>query len=162
LGQLNDAITALVNQGEQLVDSLYGGGTLGDVTSQISDLEGKQKTYADSLRHVGNAVVSTANAMRSAVNLLLGDLSPLNDQQKLQYALSGLRNGTVTQEQVLQIGRNLYASSQKYTDLFNLVRQIGDHSGSGWFEHQQFVQRSRQTRQVHCRRPVAPRRPLHA
>jgi hypothetical protein len=87
--------------------------------------------------------------MRSAVNLLLGDLSPLNDQQKLQYALSGLRNGTVTQEQVLQIGRNLYASSQKYTDLFNLVRQIGDHSGSAGSSIQQFVQRSRQARHAH-------------
>jgi hypothetical protein len=63
------------------------------------------------------------------MNLLLGDLSPLNDQQKLQKALEGLRAGTVSQEQVLQIGRRLYASSQAYNDLFAQVSQYGGANG---------------------------------
>jgi hypothetical protein len=59
------------------------------------------------------------------MDLLLGDLSPLNDQQKLQQALSGLRAGTVTQDQVLEIGRRLYSSTAQYTALFNMVQAMG-------------------------------------
>jgi hypothetical protein len=62
------------------------------------------------------------------MNLLLGDLSPLNDQQKLQDALQGLRAGTATQDEVLQIGRRLYATSQQYVDLFNMVKSMGGHA----------------------------------
>ncbi len=64
------------------------------------------------------------------MNLLLGNLSPLNDQEKLRIALHGLQAGTVTQDQVLTIGRQLYASSEAYTALFNQVMQYGGGGGS--------------------------------
>jgi hypothetical protein len=130
LGALNDAITALIQQGEDLVDKLYGGGSLSDVNAQIAALQGQSSQASTSVQHFGRAMTSAASAAKAAADLLLGALSPLNDQQKLQYALAGLRNGTVSQEQVLQIGRNLYASSQAYTDLFNMVMRIGDHTGA--------------------------------
>jgi hypothetical protein len=130
LGSLNDAINALIEQGENLVDKLYGGGTLSDVNSQIAALEGQADHASSSVQHFGSAMTSAADAARHAADLLLGALSPLNDEQKLQYALTGLRRGTVTQEQVLEIGRQLYASSQAYTDLFNMVRAIGDRTGT--------------------------------
>ena len=63
------------------------------------------------------------------MNLLLGSLSPLNDQEKLQKALEGLRAGTASQDQVLEIGRRLYASSSAYSALFKQVMAIGDHTG---------------------------------
>jgi len=67
------------------------------------------------------------------MNLLLGDLSPLNDTEKLQTALQGLYAGTVTQEQVLQIGRRLYASGQQYNDLFAIVSQFQGRATGGTF-----------------------------
>jgi hypothetical protein len=130
LGALNDAINALIDQGEALVDKLYGGGTLESVNQQIAALQGQTDNASDSVQHFGHAMTSAADAAKAAADLLLGDLSPLNDQQKLQYAIQGLRNGTVSQEQVLQIGRNLYASSQAYTDLFNMVTRMGGTGGS--------------------------------
>jgi hypothetical protein len=130
LGALNDAINALIDQGEALVDKLYGGGTLESVNQQIAALQGQTDNASDSVQHFGHAMTSVADAAKAAADLLLGDLSPLNDQQKLQYAIQGLRNGTVSQEQVLQIGRNLYASSQAYTDLFNMVTRMGGTGGS--------------------------------
>jgi hypothetical protein len=136
LGQLNNAITSLIQQGESLVDQLYGGGSLSDVNSEITDLQGRADDAAadarrasENVTHFGSAMTSAANAAKSAADLLLGALSPLNDQQKLQVALQGLRNGTVSQEQVLTIGRQLYASSQAYNQLFAMVRAIGDHTG---------------------------------
>jgi hypothetical protein len=100
------------------------------VNSQIAALEGQADHASSSVQHFGSAMTSAADAAKHAADLLLGALSPLNDEQKLQYALTGLRRGTVTQEQVLEIGRQLYASSQAYTDLFNMVRAIGDRTGT--------------------------------
>jgi hypothetical protein len=93
------------------------------------------KSAANATSHLSSAVSEFAQNAKAAADLLLGALSPLNDEQKLQYAISGLRRGTVTQEQVLQIGRQLYASSQAYTDLFNMVRSIGDHTGTPGISH---------------------------
>src|SRR6185369_941444 len=83
-----------------------------------------------SLGQFVSAVGDVAKAADNAIQLLLGNLSPLNDQQKLQIALQGLRAGTVSQETVLGIGRSLYASSQAYTDLFNQVTHMGGQQGS--------------------------------
>lgn len=68
-----------------------------------------------------SAIGSAVDAMREKMNLLLGDLSPFNDQTKLEMALQGLREGTVDAQTVLEIGRRLYASTSNYTDLFNQV-----------------------------------------
>jgi len=100
-------------------------GSLDQVNSEIARLQGKANTGASSVQGFGNAMQSAAQQASDAINLLLGDLSPLNDQTKLQKALEGLRAGTVSQEQVLQIGRRLYASSQAYNDLFSMVTSMG-------------------------------------
>jgi hypothetical protein len=112
-------------------------GSLSQVTDEITRLQAKagQTSSATSgatksLGQFVSAVADVAKAADNAVQLLLGNLSPLNDQQKLQIALQGLRAGTVSQETVLGIGRSLYASSQAYTDLFNQVTHMGGQQGS--------------------------------
>lgn len=113
-------------------------GSLSQVTDEITRLQAKAgqtgsatQSATKSLGQFVSAVGDVAKAADNAINLLLGNLSPLNDQQKLQIALQGLRAGTVTQEQVLSIGRNLYASSQAYTDLFNQVMHSGGQASGG-------------------------------
>jgi len=51
-----------------------------------------------------------------------GLVSAVHGPGEVAWTQTGLRAGTVTQEQVLQIGRNLYASSQAYNDLFAYVQ----------------------------------------
>jgi len=87
---------------------------------------------AGALAGFGNAVTSVSKQAADAISLLLGNLSVLNDQQKLQLALQQLRAGTggVTKDQVLQIGQALYASSEAYVQLFNQVMAIPDRSAS--------------------------------
>lgn len=105
-------------------------GSLDAVNQEIQRLQAEAGGGANAVRGFGNAMQSTAQAATDAMNLLLGTLSPLNDQQKLQQALSGLRAGTVSQDQVLEIGRRLYASSQAYTDLFNQVQHMGQSASA--------------------------------
>lgn len=105
-------------------------GSLSDVSSEIQSLQAKANAGANPINSFGNAMQTAAQKATDAMNLLLGDLSPLNDQQKLQRALEGLRSGSVTADQVLQIGRRLYASTQAYSDLFNTVMAIGSHATS--------------------------------
>jgi hypothetical protein len=107
-------------------------GSLTDVNAEIARLQGIAGNATVAVQNFGGAMVTASQSATDAINLLLGTLSPLNDQQKLQTAMAGLRAGTVTQDAVLQIGRSLYASSQAYTDLFNQVRGIpGLQSGAG-------------------------------
>jgi hypothetical protein len=109
-------------------------GTLDQVNSEIAALEGRMQDASTPIRQFGDAIADTARRASDAMNLLLGDLSPLNDMEKLQRAMEGLRQGTVSQEQVLQIGRRLYASSSQYEALFNQVMGIrsgGQSYGGG-------------------------------
>lgn len=106
-------------------------GSLDQVNSEIERLQGLSDQASNSIGGFGGAIQSVADRAKSAMDLLLGSLSPLNDQEKLQKALEGLRAGTVTQQQVLEIGRRLYASSQKYNDLFSIVQQYPGGSGGG-------------------------------
>jgi hypothetical protein len=100
-------------------------GSLDQINQEIAALTSGSSDASSSLGGFNSAIQKTSQAATDAMNLLLGDLSPLNDQQKLQVALQGLRAGTVTQDQVLQIGRSLYASSEAYTALFNEVQGMG-------------------------------------
>lgn len=100
-------------------------GSLDQINAEISQLQSEAGNAASAVGGFSAAMTDAAQRAADAMNLLLGDLSPLNDQQKLQQALQGLRAGTVTQDQVLQIGRRLYASSQAYNDLFAQVQGIG-------------------------------------
>lgn len=134
--QMQSAIAKLQDIARQQARSLgyLGPQTLDEVTVRIEELEAISANAASAVSGFGSAMSDTAGAAKAAVDLLLGSLSPLNDQQKLQYALQGLYAGTVSQEQVLEIGRRLYASSQAYTDLFNQVmgvRRIGGTGGGG-------------------------------
>jgi hypothetical protein len=127
------AITALEASAQQLSFSLglTTVGSLDQVNQEIQQLQAKAGQGGSAVQNFGNAIQQVSQKAVDAMNLLLGDLSPLNDQQKLQTALQGLRAGTATQDEVLQIGRRLYASSQQYTDLFNMVQSMGGHAAGG-------------------------------
>jgi ribosomal protein L12E/L44/L45/RPP1/RPP2 len=125
--QAAEAIKALQASAQSLAFGLglTTQGSLDDVNQEIARLQAKAGDAAQPVRDFGAAISQAADRAKHAMDLLLGDLSPLNDQQKLQTALQGLRAGTVTQDQVLEIGRRLYASTAQYTALFNMVRNMG-------------------------------------
>lgn len=100
-------------------------GSYDAITAEIERLQGRMGDASQPIRDFGDAMQETARRASDAINLLLGDLSPLNDQEKLQKALEGLRAGTVSQDQVLQIGRRLYASTEQYNRLFEMVQGMG-------------------------------------
>lgn len=104
---------------------------LDDINSEISELEAKANSGGHALSGFGDAMHTVAQRAIDAMNLMLGDLSPYNDQQKLALALQGQQAGTVTPQQVLEIGRRLYATGSDYTALFNQVMSIGDHTQHG-------------------------------
>jgi hypothetical protein len=106
-------------------------GTLDQVNQEIQDLTGGASDAASSVSNFGGAIAKVAQQASDAMNLLLGDLSPLNDQQKLQTALQGLQAGTVTKDQVLEIGRRLYASSEAYNALFKQVMAMQSKGQGG-------------------------------
>jgi tape measure domain-containing protein len=99
-------------------------GSLDQINAEIARLEGIANDGADAFRNVGAAITEASNRAKEAMDLLLGDLSPLNDEEKLQRALQGLSAGTATKEQVLEIGRRLYASGQQYNQLFEYVSRF--------------------------------------
>ena len=97
----------------------------------IDSLNARIDSLSSASADAGDAIGSAVDSMREKMNLLLGDLSPFNDQKKLELALQGLREGTVDPQQVLEIGRRLYASTSNYTDLFNQVMGMATFGGSG-------------------------------
>ncbi len=132
-GQMAQLTMQLEQSAQQLAFtlglSLFG--SLDQVNAEIARLTGQTSTASDSVSSFGDAITQTAQKTDAALNLLLGNLSPLNDQQKLQAALGGLRAGTVDASTVLEIGRRLYASSEAYNQLFAQVQQYaGRASGA--------------------------------
>lgn len=110
--------------------------TLGYATpaDTIESLNAQIESLSSASAGAADAIGSAIDSMREKMNLLLGDLSPFNDQKKLELALEGLRAGTVDAQTVLEIGRRLYASTSNYTNLFNQVMgiaQFGQPGGSG-------------------------------
>lgn len=136
--QAAQAIAQLTQAGRQLGSELYGS-ALGDIESQIAAVEAQANGTQQALGSFASAVQEVAAAASDAVNLLLGDLSPLKDRQKLDIALQALRRGEIGAEQVLQIGRRLFASGSDYNQLFEQVLAIqnarpagmGDAGGAG-------------------------------
>lgn len=119
------AIRSLEGVGRQQVKALYGGNwSLDEINADIAAMEAQASEASSSLTGFGNSIADVAAQASEAMRLLLGDLSPLNDQQKLQQALTGLYAGIVEKDEVLQIGRRLYASSAAYTALFNQVMAV--------------------------------------
>lgn len=134
--QMAAAIAKLQDIGKQQARSLgyLGLETVSDYDTRIEQLENQAAAAAEASSAVngfGGAMESVAQSATDAMNLLLGNLSPLNDQQKLQIALGGLSAGTASPEQVLEIGRRLYASTQQYTDLFNQVMNMRPRGATG-------------------------------
>lgn len=117
------AIAQLMQAGRQLGGELYGS-ALGDVEAQIAELEAKANDAQSSLTGFGDAIGDVANAATNAMNLLLGDLSPLKDREKLDLAMQALRRGEIGADQVLQIGRRLFSSGSDYNRLFSEVMSI--------------------------------------
>jgi hypothetical protein len=105
-------------------------GSLQDVNSEIARLQAKAGQGAGAISGFGSAMQAAAQQATDAMNLLLGDLSPLNDQQKWQKALEGLRAGTATADQALQIARRLFGTGSDYTAAFNQVNAFSRGSGA--------------------------------
>lgn len=125
--QMAAAVAALEQSAQALAFSmgLSNVGTIDQISAEIARLQEKAGAGAGAVQGFGDAMSNAAQRATEAMDLLLGSLSPLNDQSKLQVALQGLRAGTVSESQVLEIGRRLYATSQAYTDLFNMVSHMG-------------------------------------
>lgn len=126
--QLKKAIADLISSGQALSASLWGT-PLSRLEDQIAEMQSSLGSFDSAIDYSAFGVESAVDRMRSAISLLLGDLSPLNDQQKLQAAMEGLMAGTVSQEEVLEIGRRLYASSEAYNALFSQVQQYAGYTG---------------------------------
>ena len=128
--QFAQAVAALKQSTQNLAASLgYAMPTdLNSINSEISALESQQQAASHAINGFGSAMQSAAQKATDAMNLLLGDLSPYNDQQKLQMALQGQQAGTVTPQQVLEIARRLDATGADYTAIFNQVMAIGDRT----------------------------------
>ncbi|MGN6229186.1 MAG: tape measure protein [Dyella sp.] len=105
------AIAQLDSAAQDLVSKLYGvtQGSLAAITSQLDAMKAK---------------------VQASTQTAIGDLSPLNDKQKLDLALKGLRSGITSADDVLSLGRKLYASSSDYTGLYNQVMSIVGGSGA--------------------------------
>jgi tape measure domain-containing protein len=118
------AIKALEQEARALASNLYN--PLDALDAQIAAMEQSEQDAASAVRDFGNATREVANQVRDNIDLLLGDLSPLRDREKLQLALEAQRAGRVGPEDVLEIGRRLFASGSDYNSLFDQVMQIGD------------------------------------
>lgn len=120
------AIAALEARGRDLVAQL-GYGRLGQVEAAIAAIE----NAPSAVEEFGDAVTEVTETLRDQIDLLLGDLSPLKDAQKLPLALQALEQGRIGPEDVLRIGRRLFASGQDYNNLFDQVLAIGDRRQNG-------------------------------
>lgn len=132
--QLANAIKQLQASSQGLANDLgytTQGESVDQLNAQINAITQSAQQAAPAINGASNALANAAASATRSIGLLLGSLSPLNDQQKLQTALAGQRAGTVTPEQVLEIGRRLFASSAAYTALFRQVTAVGDRTGNG-------------------------------
>lgn len=131
--RMKEAIEAVRSAAQQTAFDLglTNAGSLDQVSAEIERLKGIADAARGSMHGFGSAIEDAANRARDAINLLLGDKSPLNDQRKLEIARQGLIAGTVTQDQFLEIARRLYATSSQYTREFEFAQQHGRDSVGG-------------------------------
>lgn len=102
--QAADAIASLSAASQDLATSLYG--------------------TVQGLAHATTITAQLTSKLQASTQLAIGDNSPLNDKAKLDIALKGLRSGITSADDVLSLGRKLYASSADYTGLYNKVTDI--------------------------------------
>ena len=117
--QAAQAADKLEESGKKLAEALYG--------TPLSRIEDEIRALGGSADGASSAIGS----LGSSISLLLGNLSPLRDKQKLSIAIDALRRGEVTADDVLQIGRRLLSSGSDYARLFAEVQQISGTGGSG-------------------------------
>ena len=125
VNKINELIEQMKASARSLAFSLglTNQGSLDQINSEIARLQGLAGNGANSVRDFGGAIQDAAQRASDAINLLIGDLSPLNDRAKLEEARKGLMAGQVTQDQFLEIARRLYSSSQQYKTEFAFAQQ---------------------------------------
>lgn len=96
-----------------------------DLAAKLYDVTGSSLAAVNTLLDKMSAKVQTA------AQLAIGDNSPLSEKEKLDVALKGLRSGVTSADDVLSIGRKLYASSADYAGLFAKVQSILQLPGAG-------------------------------
>lgn len=121
--QAAQAMAQLEEAGRALAAELYGS-DLADIEAEIARIQAETSGASSSLANFGDAMSQVAEAANRATDLLLGNLSPLRDREKLPIALEAFRRGEIQGEQVLEIGRRLFASGADYNRLFNQVLEI--------------------------------------
>lgn len=117
------AAAQLEAAGRALAEQLYGS-PLGNLDAEIARLEEIAGSSSVAVSSFGDAMTEAADAASDAVRLLLGDLSPLRDRQKLPLALQALQRGEIGAEDVLRIGQRLMSSGADYNRLFAQVQSI--------------------------------------
>ena len=143
--QLQQIQDAAVNRMKALIEELRSaaraeafdlnltntGGSLDQVNAEIAELQGIASSAAGSVSGFGSAMTDAANRASDAINLLIGDKSPLNDLEKLEVARGGLIQGTVTQEQFLEIARRLFGSTRQYETEFAFAQRYPGRTNGG-------------------------------
>jgi len=124
------AVAALQAEGQSLAQSL-GYTALSGVEAQIAALEQEESAATAAIQSFGDAMGEAASNATDAINLLLGDLSPYKDRDKLQMALDAQQQGLIGPEEVLRIAQRLFASGTDYNQVFAQVMAIGDRRSSG-------------------------------
>jgi hypothetical protein len=118
--QVAQAIDALTQSGREQAAELYGS-RLGDIDAEIARIMAEAW---NPLRLFGSAITEVAQAANAATNLLLGDLSPLRDIEKLPLALQALERGEISADEVLRIAQNVKGSGADYNAIFDQVQAI--------------------------------------
>lgn len=124
------AVAALQAEGQSLAQSL-GYTALSGIEAQIAALEQEESAATAAIQSFGDAMGEAASNATDAINLLLGDLSPYKDREKLQMALDAQQQGLIGPEEVLRIAQRLFASGTDYNQIFAQVMAIGDRRSSG-------------------------------
>lgn len=124
------AVAALQAEGQSLAQSL-GYTALSGIEAQIAALEQEESAATAAIQSFGDAMGQAASNATDAINLLLGDLSPYKDREKLQMALDAQQQGLIGPEEVLRIAQRLFASGTDYNQIFAQVMAIGDRRSSG-------------------------------
>jgi hypothetical protein len=121
--QIADALSKLQARTQDIISQLYGGtpGTLDEVNRQIADLERSTSGLGSAADSAASSIDSAAKAMSDQVRLQIGDLSPYNDNKKLDIAKQAFLQGNASADDVLGIARRLFASSNDYTKVFDWV-----------------------------------------
>lgn len=126
VNKINELIEQMRESARSLAFSLglTNSGSLDQINSEIARLQGLAGDGAAAVSGFGNAMHDASQQAMDAIQLLLGDKSPFNDQRKLEIARQGLIAGTVSQDQFLEVARRLYASSQRYNTEFAFAQQF--------------------------------------